>query len=70
MKYMYSHQDNMFYPYALQKSYEASGTWPETGVDVDEATFIKFNSKPPEGMVRIVGSDGKPAWGNAPEVNS
>lgn len=56
-----------FYPYAMRKRYEESGSWPESGVDVDEDTRNQFAlSQPPSGKVLGKADDGHPAWVEPP----
>lgn len=64
-KYMYS--NGSFYPYALREQYEAAGTWPENGEDVDEDVFTDFTGTPPQGKTRGTDKKGKPTWINLPE---
>lgn len=59
---MYKYANNCFYPYMLMASYQASGTWPEGGVDVNEDVFQKFIQSAPGGMCRGTGGDGMPCW--------
>lgn len=62
---MYKFYQNKFFPYALQLDYEASLSWPDGGVDVDDEVFVAFQT-PPAGKVRVVGIDGHPAWADIP----
>lgn len=64
-KYLYSAETNSFYPYALKDSYIASGTWPNAGVDVNEAEFVKFIN-PPEGKKLVADAEGKPSFEDIP----
>lgn len=66
MNYVYSANNNMFYPQEYRKQYEANNDWPVDGIDVTDAVFLEFTSKPPVGKIRIVGDDGLPAWGDIP----
>lgn len=65
-KYLYNPKNNAFYPYALQDEYMAAGSWPTSGVDVDESVFAEFSGEHPAGKLRIAGEDGYPAWGDIP----
>lgn len=56
----------MFYPYEYQSQYIESGDWPADGIDVTDAVFLEFTSRPPVGKRRIIGDDGLPAWGDIP----
>lgn len=66
--FIYSPSENAFYPYALQESYIAAGSWPADGLDVDDSVFYEFTGEIPAGKIRITGSDGLPAWGDSPPV--
>lgn len=63
--YIYSANNNAFYPLELQGIYETSGTWPDDGVDVGYDVYLQFTASPPEGKVRGV-VDGMPAWVDIP----
>lgn len=62
---MYKFSNGSFYPYALKESYEAAGTWPVFGLDVDHDIFVKF-STPPEDKKIGSTDDGAPCWINVP----
>ncbi|CAH3695028.1 tail fiber assembly protein [Enterobacter hormaechei] len=66
--YIYSAKNNSFYTTDLKDAYESAGSWPDDGVDVDEATFKAFTSTPPDGKVRGSNSDGSPAWVDIPPL--
>ena len=66
MDYVYSANNNMFYPQEYRKQYELNNDWPVDAVDVTDDIFFEFTGKPPEGKRRIVGADGLPAWGDIP----
>lgn len=66
MNFVYSANDNMFYPYAYQGQYIANDDWPVDGINVSDEVFAEFTGSPPVGKVRVVGDDGLPAWGNVP----
>lgn len=63
---MYKFDGKCFYPYSLRGDYEASGTWPTKGTDVDEETWQKFICQPPEGCTLSADDDGMPYWGLLP----
>lgn len=67
MKYLYDAKTNAFYPLALEADYVATGTWPEEGVEVDEATFAQFQT-PPKGKIRVAGDNGYPVWADIPPL--
>lgn len=66
----YQFANNLFYPQALESDYKEAGSWPEYGVVVDEATFLKFTALPPDGKMLITDKDGSPAWGEMPAPTS
>lgn len=63
---MFKFFNGSFYPYALQQEYEASGMWPEGGVDVDVSVYELYTTIP---LGKILASDenGMPTWIDAPE---
>lgn len=64
---MYRFNGVFFYPYDLKSDYEASGAWPEDGLDVSDEVFNEFaGNAPPEGKVLGVGASGEPVWEDAP----
>lgn len=65
MEYVFSPSQNLFYPFSLREEYEKTGTWPDDGVEVDEALFTEFTNAP-EGKMRVTGKDGMPAWADIP----
>lgn len=66
--YIFSPSKNAFYPYLLKENYLSAGSWPDDGIDVDEAIFNEFTREPPEGKIRAAGSDGLPIWIDAPAL--
>lgn len=64
-EYIYSAKKNAFYPHELKLQYENSASWPDDGIDINEAVFKEFTT-PPLGKVRIAGADGLPAWADIP----
>ncbi|CDH32335.1 tail fiber assembly protein [Xenorhabdus bovienii] len=66
--YYYSPTQNAFYPYALKRDYVNAGSWPDAGINVDEAVFEKYTATPPMGKMRVAGADGLPTWGDIPPV--
>ena len=44
MTYFYSATQNTFFPASLRSDYEASGTWPSDGVEVDNDVFDEMVS--------------------------
>ncbi|EHI1014112.1 tail fiber assembly protein [Escherichia coli] len=68
--FIFSPKNNAFYPLELEEDYVYAGSWPTDGIGVDSSVFREYTGKPPEGKIRIVGSDGLPAWGDIPEPSS
>lgn len=58
---MYMFYEGAFYPFELKDAYEASGTWPASGVEVNDDVFQSFLT-PPLGKKAGAGSDGMPVW--------
>lgn len=67
--FIFSPSENAFYPYSLEESYIAAGSWPADGVEVDDAVFYEFTGEAPDGKMRITGSDGFPIWGDIPPIS-
>ncbi|MHA6679861.1 tail fiber assembly protein [Enterobacter cloacae] len=67
--FIFSPSENAFYPYSLEESYIAAGSWPVDGVEVDDAVFYEFTGEAPTGKIRITGSNGLPAWGDIPPIS-
>lgn len=66
MPKIYSPSTNTFFDPVLKEAYEASGTWPSDGVEVDDSVFEQFALAPaPEGKVRAAGPHGLPIWEDA-----
>ncbi|MBF0035833.1 tail fiber assembly protein, partial [Citrobacter freundii] len=62
-EYFYSAVNNAFYPLALYPNYIACGTWPDDATPVDNSVYLEYAvSNPPQGKIRIAGSDGLPSW--------
>ncbi|HBN5712207.1 tail fiber assembly protein [Morganella morganii] len=66
--YLFSATENAFYPYELRESYEAAGTWPEKGIDVDESVFFEFTQNVPDGKMRDSDKKGNPVWVDIPPL--
>lgn len=66
--YLFSATENAFYPYELRESYEAAGTWPEKGINVDESVFFEFTQNVPDGKMRGSDKKGNPAWVDIPPL--
>lgn len=67
--FIFSPSENAFYPYSLEESYIAAGSWPADGVEVDDVVFYEFTGEAPAGKIRITGIDGFPAWGDIPPLS-
>jgi len=65
MNYIFSPSNFNFYPKSLMESYEASGAWPDDGVDIDDSVFEEFLQSPPIGKSRV-STKGMPAWIDLP----
>lgn len=66
--FIYSPSLNLFYDSELVQEYKNAGTWPDDGVNVSDADFLKYSGPAPEGMVRICGGENYPAWGEIPPL--
>lgn len=66
-EYNYSPSENAFYAVALKSTYDANNTWPNDALDISDESAAEFMAEPPEGMIRVVGNDGYPAWEVKPE---
>lgn len=65
MQYYYSAVNNAFYPTVLRQKY--AERWPDDAVSVSDSVFNEYGiSIPPDGKIRVAGSDGLPAWGDIP----
>ncbi|SQI42308.1 Caudovirales tail fibre assembly protein [Leminorella richardii] len=67
--YIFSAINNMFYPLALREVYDAAGTWPTDGLEVDDALFTKLSGVAPEGKIRVVSEGGLPCWVDIPPLS-
>lgn len=63
---MYRFFNGSFYAYSLRERYEASGTWPDGGVDVDDDAYKSLIS-PPAGKQIGSDADGNPVWVDIPQ---
>lgn len=63
--YKWSAKHNAFFPTELLPLYEKSWDLSDL-VDVSNTIVDVYNSIPPEGKIRTIGSDGLPAWGDIP----
>ena len=67
MSYLFSANENAFFPISLQQQYIDAGTWPDDGIEVNDAVFEIYSNSPPSGKIRGV-IDGMPAWIDLPEL--
>lgn len=66
--YLYSPEEDAFYPYSMKISYEDAGSWPGNGTDVDFSTFIEFTQNTPAGKKRGSDDNGYPVWVDIPPL--
>lgn len=65
--YVYSPLTNGFYPRELREVYDDAGSWPDDGIAVSDIVYREYQTlSPPEGKVRVAGTDGLPAWADIP----
>jgi len=69
MSYFFSPSQNAFYDGELQDAYDASNTWPEDAVEVNQDIFQTYISSPPDGKVRGI-IKGEPAWVDIPPLSA
>lgn len=69
INFIFSPSENAFYPHSLMANYMIAGSWPEDGIDVDDAVFYEFTGEPPPNKIRAVGEDGLPVWSDIPPVS-
>ncbi|WP_141095114.1 tail fiber assembly protein [Escherichia coli] len=65
-KYRFS--GNIFYPYSSKADFDAAGTWPKSGVDVDLNTYLTFIQQPPYGKLLGTDKKGAPCWIDIPPL--
>lgn len=68
MNYIYSPSTNSFYPIDMQPDYEAAGSWPLDGIEVEDSVFQEFTGGVPPGKMRASGPDGTPIWVDLPPL--
>lgn len=64
--YVYSPSDNVILPLDLKGLYLEAGTWPIDTLDISDEQATEFMSDPPEGKMRVAGTDGLPVWADVP----
>ena len=67
MKYIWLDKNNAFFPVALKPIYIDAGWDLSDAIPIDDTIADEFMDTPPDGKIRGVGSDGMPAWVDAPE---
>jgi len=65
-EYVYSANENAFFPNSLRDSYEQAGTWPFDGLEVSIEIAGEFMGNPPPGKQRAAGANGMPCWEDIP----
>lgn len=71
MNFAYSATSDAFYDVSLKDVYQGNGNWPDDCKDVPDEIFMEFRTGTnSEGKVRGSGSDGLPAWFDAPPMSN
>ena len=63
-QYYYSASENAFFPAVLEEQYKKAGTFPDDAREIDADVAVTYMGTPPDGKIRIAGSDGAPGWGD------
>lgn len=63
--FLWSAENNAFFPLSMKQQYIDAGSWPENGVIVDDTVFKEFTGSAPDGKIRGV-IDGMPGWVDLP----
>ena len=53
---------NTFFMAEFMRRYEQAGTLPDDAIEIPDEVFKEYTGEPPDGMMRVAGSDGLPAW--------
>lgn len=61
--YLYSVKNNAFFPTEFIDAYSDFDL--SDAVEVEDSVYLEFIN-PPDGMIRVPGDDGLPAWGKIP----
>lgn len=64
--YKWSASNNAFFPVSLLDSYITARWDLSDAIDIPDDVSHEFMSDPPEGMIRVAGDDGLPAWTETP----
>lgn len=62
MQNKYSPSMNTFFLAEFMRRYEQAGTLPNDAIEIPGEVFNEYAGEPPDGMMRVAGSDGLPAW--------
>lgn len=62
MQNKYSPSMNTFFMAEFMRRYEQAGTLPDDAIEIPDEVFKEYAGEPPDGMMRVAGSDGLPAW--------
>lgn len=68
-KYVYSAENNAFYPTSMKEDYISGNCWPTDGVECDEDVFTEYTKEPPTGKHRGADKKGLPAWVDKPPLS-
>lgn len=66
MRYKWSAKNNAFFPVVILDSYITSGWDLSDVIDISDEVVQEFMGEPPDGMIRVAGGDGLPAWSDIP----
>lgn len=74
MQNKYSPSMNTFFLAEFMHRYEQAGTLPSDATEITADVFSEYVCEPPEGLMRVVGSDRLPTWseityGSEPSVS-
>ena len=67
MTYLYSPNNNRFYPFSLKENYILHGVWPSVGVEINEDDF-QFFINPPDGKRLVADRNGYPVLIDIPPI--
>lgn len=68
MTHYFSPSEIGFYDEEIKQEYEKAGTWPADGLKLTEDQYKEFSGQAPDGK-RLSSKNGKPIWGDVPELN-
>lgn len=64
--YKWSAINNAFFPVSLLDSYMTAGWNLSDAIDIPDDVSMEYMGGPPDGMIRVAGDDGLPAWSEIP----